>query len=858
MKKLLYLLAFLMVSVAGAQDYAPVIKSYLNNSASLGLSAQDIETISQKSSSYSKSMDVQNVYVNQQHNGIDIFNSTSSFAIRNGEVVNAASRFTANLASRVNTTNPTIDAAAAINSAASALGLPAPNAELLESNGNAFVFSNGGVSLNEIPVQLVYQPMADNSLRLSWELSIYLLDASHYYNLRIDAVNGQVLDSNDYVVSCNFGEAAHSHFSMNAQTSQESVLFAGEAAIGGDTYRVFPIPSRNPDDHGTSNGELVSDPATANASPFGWHDTDGAAGAEFTITRGNNVWSQEDINGNNGTGASPDGGATLNFDFDYNLPNAPANFTDASTTNLFYWNNVIHDMFYEYGFDEESGNFQENNYGNPGNGSDSVNADAQDGSGTNNANFATPPDGANPRMQMFLWTGGTGPVADILTMNEGATAGVYSGVPAAFGGVIPDPALTEDVVAVIDDAGGTADQQDACDAITNGADLAGKIAILRRGECEFGFKALAAQDEGAVAVIIVNNVAGDPIVMAPGAVGDQVTIPLFMVSDVDGDAIIADVLANGGQSGTISGSGVSQDLDGSLDNEIVAHEYGHGISNRLTGGPVNTSCLGNAEQMGEGWSDYIGLIMTMQTGEDGTEARGLAAYASQSPGGIRPAPYSTDTGINDFTYGDSNSQVVPHGVGFVWATAIWDLTWAFVDEYGFDSDLYTGTGGNNIALQLVMDGMKLQPCSPGFVDGRDAIIEADQLANGGANCELIWTAFAARGLGANADQGSTFSSTDQTEDFTVPSCDFGTEDQNFDRNFKIFPNPSNGQVNISSIVNLGETKVSIFDMNGRRVYSTTVELGNQSTINASGLTSGVYVIKIDGGNYAHTSKLIIQ
>ncbi|MCH9660936.1 MAG: T9SS-dependent M36 family metallopeptidase [Bacteroidetes bacterium] len=858
MKKLLYLLAFLMVSVAGAQDYAPVIKSYLNNSASLGLSAQDIETISQKSSSYSKSMDVQNVYVNQQHNGIDIFNSTSSFAIRNGEVVNAASRFTANLASRVNTTNPTIDAAAAINSAASALGLPAPNAELLESNGNAFVFSNGGVSLNEIPVQLVYQPMADNSLRLSWELSIYLLDASHYYNLRIDAVNGQVLDSNDYVVSCNFGEAAHSHFSMNAQTSQESVLFAGEAAIGGDTYRVFPIPSRNPDDHGTSNGELVSDPATANASPFGWHDTDGAAGAEFTITRGNNVWSQEDINGNNGTGASPDGGATLNFDFDYNLPNAPANFTDASTTNLFYWNNVIHDMFYEYGFDEESGNFQENNYGNPGNGSDSVNADAQDGSGTNNANFATPPDGANPRMQMFLWTGGTGPVADILTMNEGATAGVYSGVPAAFGGVIPDPALTEDVVAVIDDAGGTADQQDACDAITNGADLAGKIAILRRGECEFGFKALAAQDEGAVAVIIVNNVAGDPIVMAPGAVGDQVTIPLFMVSDVDGDAIIADVLANGGQSGTISGSGVSQDLDGSLDNEIVAHEYGHGISNRLTGGPVNTSCLGNAEQMGEGWSDYIGLIMTMQTGEDGTEARGLAAYASQSPGGIRPAPYSTDTGINDFTYGDSNSQVVPHGVGFVWATAIWDLTWAFVDEYGFDSDLYTGTGGNNIALQLVMDGMKLQPCSPGFVDGRDAIIEADQLANGGANCELIWTAFAARGLGANADQGSTFSSTDQTEDFTVPSCDFGTEDQNFDRNFKIFPNPSNGQVNISSIVNLGETKVSIFDMNGRRVYSTTVKLGNQSTINASGLTSGVYVIKIDGGNYAHTSKLIIQ
>ncbi|MEG2429795.1 MAG: phosphoribosylglycinamide synthetase C domain-containing protein, partial [Oscillospiraceae bacterium] len=50
--------------------------------------------------------------------------------------------------------------------------------------------------------------------------------------------------------------------------------------------------------------------------------------------------------------------------------------------------------------------------------------------------------------------------------------------------------------------------------------------------------------------------------------------------------------------------------DGSLDNGIIAHEYGHGISNRLTGPISNANCLSNLEQMGEGWSDFFGLMIT--------------------------------------------------------------------------------------------------------------------------------------------------------------------------------------------------------------------------------------------------------
>ena len=51
-----------------------------------------------------------------------------------------------------------------------------------------------------------------------------------------------------------------------------------------------------------------------------------------------------------------------------------------------------------------------------------------------------------------------------------------------------------------------------------------------------------------------------------------------------------------------------------------------------------------------------------------------------------------------------------HNVGEVWATMLWDLTWAYVNKYGYDDNKYTGTGGNNKVMRLVLDAIKLQPC----------------------------------------------------------------------------------------------------------------------------------------------------
>ena len=96
--------------------------------------------------------------------------------------------------------------------------------------------------------------------------------------------------------------------------------------------------------------------------------------------------------------------------------------------------------------------------------------------------------------------------------------------------------------AIVDD-GTTADSL-GCEPLVNGADIAGKIAIVYRGTCEFGMKALNAQNAGAVAVVIVNNIPGPPVGMAGGTSGASVSIPVVMISQ-DAGALIHDEVVAG-------------------------------------------------------------------------------------------------------------------------------------------------------------------------------------------------------------------------------------------------------------------------------------------------------------------------
>ncbi|MCH2043825.1 MAG: T9SS-dependent M36 family metallopeptidase [Saprospiraceae bacterium] len=783
LSKKVLLAACVVLSSIGSNLFAQskaTIQAFLESKKTeLELSSSDIQNWTITDEYQTKHNGVTHVYIQQEYNNLPIFNGLANFNIdRDGKIISMGDRLVRNLEAKAPSAQARILAEDAIFYAAEALEIKVTEetATLMRTESqNHFVFEAEQLSTEDIPVRLVFEQDREENLLLAWDLSFYTLDKKHWWSVRVDANTGKLISKHDWVCGSSFENETGATQITSTNTLLTTPKYNNVPQITSsnpDQYNVFAIPVESPS-HGSRS--LVVNPADPAASPFGWHDTDGITGAEYTITRGNNVYASEDADNDNVSGYAPDGTATLNFDFPLDLTQQPNTYQDAAITNLFYMNNVMHDVWHHYGFDEASGNFQETNYTGSGVGGDFVYADAQDGGGINNANFATPPEGSNPRMQMFLWSGGGG-LSNLLDVNSPANiVGAYSGAEAGFGPGLSSTPITADVV-IVDD--GTApNTADACEPLINGAALAGKIALIDRGDCNFTLKVEAAQAEGAIAVIMVNNVATAPISM--GGTSTNVTIPSIMISQADGDLIKAELNAGNTVNATLSNTnaGAAVDRDGDFDNGVIIHEYGHGVSIRLAGGANNSGCLQNSEQMGEGWSDWFAIMMTIDTSMSNYIYRPMGTFSIGEPItgiGIRNAPYDTSFTVNNYTYAATNNTASvsePHGVGFVFGTMLWDLTWALVDEYGYDADLYSGTGGNNIAMQLVIDGIKLQPCSPGFVDARDAILQADMVNYGGANQCLIWEVFARRGLGYSADQGSTLSRTDQVEAFDLPpSC----------------------------------------------------------------------------------------
>lgn len=701
------------------------------------------------------------IYGTQTYQGIDVFQANFVLTAQNADVLNVKQSFIVNIEKLIPSTSFGLSAVQAVGVLTNQKTKVAIG-DVKEIKAGSYELNNDVLSDETILIRKQWV-LVGSVVVPAYSVALYEKDHQHWFDTRIDANTGHLINQNDWVVACQvraYGKSQNKHLPYSPLQTGINAAYKKSA---GASYNVFAIPLESPN-HGTRSIEV--DPSDADASPFGWHDTNGADGPEYTITRGNNVYASEDKNDDNIPGFSPDGGPLLTFNDTFNINNSAALYTNAAITNLFYWNNIMHDVWWHYGFDEESGNFQSNNYGNGGLGGDFVSADAQDGSGTNNANMATPPDGINPRMQMFLWN--TASAGDYFMVNSPTSiAGKYISNRAGFGPSLSAVPIVGNLVLVQD---GTTEPEKGCDALTNATALSGNIALVERRGCNFTVKVKNAQNAGARAVVIYSDDNQAPILM--GGVDNTITIPAVLITNTSGLAL-RNALASQTVSVSLYDSSnlAPNTFDSDFDNGVIAHEYGHGISNRLTGGPAASGCLSNEEQMGEGWSDFFGLVVTHQPGDLPTKSRGIGTYVRNEPitgGGIRPFPYSTDLSASPYTYDDVKRFSVPHGVGSVWCSMLWDLYWAMIDKHGYDADIYNGTGGNNMAMQLVIDGLKLQKCNPGFADGRDAIILADKLTNNGENELLIWQVFARRGLGADADQGSSNDRGDGNEDFTLP------------------------------------------------------------------------------------------
>ena len=397
---------------AAAGDAFDTALAYVSaNPADLGVTSADLADLYATSTVKSRHSGVTHVNLNQRFRGLEVFGAPCDRQ-RGGQRADHLRRRRVRARSQCRrAVVAALDAAEAVDAAAAGLDLAEPvNLRILEEDDGEALVSSGGISHAAIPARLGWQPTKDG-LRLAWQVTIDDSSAAHLWNAAVDAETGKLLKTADWTSHDSVENLSTlSRVGSTSIVSTSSVPFPPNPVIDGSSYRVLQLPTESPND---AARQLVQNPADGLASPFGWHDNNGAPGAEFTITRGNNnhAYLDQDDDETQDFGGSPSGGMGLDFDFPADLSEHAQFYRDAVVANLFYGCNTFHDIFYRYGFDEASGNFQDNNYGRGGLGGDYVRCEAQDGSGTNNANFSTPteptPGTGVPRMQMYLWPGST-------------------------------------------------------------------------------------------------------------------------------------------------------------------------------------------------------------------------------------------------------------------------------------------------------------------------------------------------------------------------------------------------------------------------------------------------------------------
>ena len=573
----------------------------------------------------SKNTGMTTLVLNQEVNDIPLFKTILKANItKNGELITLSDHFVP--APKPNLAAPKITAAQAIAFAAKSVDDVIPSTRItptFDAQGVEQRQQFTAPGLTDTTAQLTYLPMNEKDVRLSWDVTTFSLANKQMFRTVVDADTGSLL----------------------YRTSLTNDISNASFRVFADATTKTPLDSPTPMSPGLS-APATTQPAEAartlitlqaldtTASPNGWIDDGNQE------TQGNNVDAHTDTDSNNAADLPrPNGGASRVFDFGLDLTQSPTSYRDAAVTQLFYLNNWIHDRYYQLGFTETAGNFQTNNFGRGGVGNDAVQADAQDGSGTNNANFSTPTDGSPGRMQMFVWSG-------------------------------PTP-----------------------------------------------------------------------------------------------------------------------DRDGAVDAEIVAHEYTHGLSNRLVGGGAGITAY-QSKGLGEGWSDFYALALLSAASDDPNGVYASGAYAAQflTPGldtnyyfGVRRYPYCTDMTKNPLTFRDiSITQALPHAdvplspvfstsnanpseahaLGEVWCMMLWEVRANLIAKYGW--------AGNERMLQLVTDSLKICPANPTFIQGRDALIQADLVATGGVDAAEIWAGFAKRGMGYGASGSSNAVTTPVVEIFDLP------------------------------------------------------------------------------------------
>ncbi|MBK8566152.1 MAG: T9SS type A sorting domain-containing protein [Saprospiraceae bacterium] len=282
----------------------------------------------------------------------------------------------------------------------------------------------------------------------------------------------------------------------------------------------------------------------------------------------------------------------------------------------------------------------------------------------------------------------------VLVNSPSGIAGSKAFSAAGFGADLTTGVWTADIVFIND---GSANPTQGCVAAINGADLAGKIAVVDRGTCEFGLKCLNAEQAGAIAVVVLNNAANaglGTIVMGAGAVGANVTVPAVMLSYEDGEIIRAE-MATGPVNMTIGNIQFANDMRIASDRIF---NYANGVipANQVDAGAF--AFTPGASVLNRGLEDASGITLqatithtpfggSTATGvydesnslafldNDSAQVIALPAYVPSEGAGIYSVTYNVSASVDDSPEVNNDQEVTTQFVlsNNVYCKGRWDL-----------------------------------------------------------------------------------------------------------------------------------------------------------------------------------------
>ena len=376
------------------------VKAFLEEHRALFRHGPEVLATARATRNHTNELGQRTVAWEQRVDGIPVFDSVFvAHSSAEGELMSLSSQFvpeperaadrgTANR--RAKALAPPVSAEGALRIAAENLGeiisasksLAAPAAQTLHQKFDVRPLPG------EASASLVWLPLDGDTLRLCWDVELNRREFSERFRLAVDAETGAILVRRKLTVEV--GEAQY-----RVYTSDSPAPMSPGLATPANTQAPY-VPRT-----------LVTlSNMNATASPIGW------LGEGLMDPRGNNVDAHLDRDGDDRADvpriqARVNGAGQRVFDFPIDFATSPTNYSAAAVVQLFYWCNFMHDRLYELGFTESAGNFQKDNFGRGGADNDAVFADAQDGSGVNNANYTPTRDGTPPRIQMFLFNSST-------------------------------------------------------------------------------------------------------------------------------------------------------------------------------------------------------------------------------------------------------------------------------------------------------------------------------------------------------------------------------------------------------------------------------------------------------------------